>query len=118
VTIGAPITFDTVGPTIGFVSLPDSIIALSAGTYLVNFSVTGVEPNQFSLFDNGAPVAGSTYGSAAGIQQNTGQVIVRLAVGDQLRLENSGSPSAVTLQTLARGTQANVNASIVITRLS
>jgi hypothetical protein len=76
-----------------------------------------VEPNQFSLFLNGAPVAGTVYGSGAGTQQNTGQAIIAIASGDVLTLRNHSSTAAVTLQTLAGGTQTNVNASIIIKKL-
>ena len=63
---------------------------------------------------NGAAIPGSTYGSGSGTQQNDGHVIVTLAAGDVLTLVNSGSGTAVTLQTLAGGTQTNVNASMTI----
>jgi BclA C-terminal domain len=119
VAIGAPVDFDTNGPLSGFTHAPGSagLVAVSSGTYLVDFSVTGVEPSEFALFDNGAPITGSTYGSGAGTQQNDGQVIVALSAGDVLTLVNHSSAAAVTLQTLAGGTQTNVNASITIEQL-
>ena len=40
----------------------------------------GVEPNQFTLFQNGAPVSGSVYGSGAGTQGNNGMVIIILII--------------------------------------
>ena len=80
--------------------------------------MSGVEPSQFALFLNGAPVAGTVYGSGAGTQQNNGQAIIAIAAGDVLTLRNHSSAAAVTLQTLAGGTQTNVNASIVITKLN
>jgi hypothetical protein len=70
------------------------------------------------LFLNGAPLIGTVYGSGAGTQQTTGQAIVPLAAGDVLTLRNHSSAAAVTLQTLAGGTQTNVNASIVIEKLN
>jgi hypothetical protein len=45
-------------------------------------------------------------------------VIVRAAAGDVLTLRNHSSAAAVTLQTLAGGTQFNANASILIEKLS
>jgi hypothetical protein len=119
VAIEAPVTFDTNGPLSGFTHAPGTagLVAVSSGTYLVDFSVTGVEPSEFALFDNGAPITGSTYGSGAGTQQNDGQVIVALSAGDVLTLVNHSSAAAVTLQTLAGGTQTNVNASIAIEQL-
>ncbi|MBP2006741.1 BclA C-terminal domain-containing protein, partial [Halobacillus andaensis] len=94
------------------------ILVTTPGDYEVTFSVSGVEPNQFSLFLNGAPVAGTVYGSGAGTQQNNGQAIIAVSAGDVITLRNHSSSAAVTLQTLAGGTQTNVNASIVIKKLN
>ncbi|MNV78336.1 hypothetical protein D3C71_1718200 [compost metagenome] len=77
-----------------------------------------MEPNQFALFLNGTEAAGTVYGSGAGTQQTNGQAILALSSGDVLTLRNHSSAAAVTLQTLAGGTQANVNASIVLKQLS
>jgi Collagen triple helix repeat (20 copies) len=89
----------------------------SAGIYKVAFSVSSVEPNQFALFVNGALVTGTVYGSGAGTQQSYGQAIITIADGDVITLRNHTSTAAVTLQTLAGGTQTNVNASILIEKL-
>jgi BclA-like protein len=94
------------------------IALVNAGDYKVTFSVSGTEPSQMALFLNGALVAGTVYGSGAGTQQNTGQVIVRVAAGDVLTLRNHTSAAAVGLQTLAGGTQTNANASVAIEKLS
>lgn len=91
---------------------------LNAGTYLVMFTVSAVEPNQFTIYQNGAPVAGATFGSGAGTQMTTGQAIITMAAGDIITLRNHTSTAAVTLQTLAGGTQTNANASMTITRLN
>ncbi len=80
--------------------------------------MAGVEQNQFTLFQNGAAVSGSTYGSGAGTQPNPGAVIITAAAGDVLTLRNHTSSAAVTLQTLAGGTQTNANASIKIEKIS
>jgi hypothetical protein len=116
VAVSSPVTFDSNGPLLGVTHAPGSsaIVVTAAGTYLVDFSTSGVEPSQFALFDNGVAIAGSTYGSGAGTQQNDGQVIVTLSAGDALTLVNYSSAAAVGLQSLAGGTQANVNASILI----
>jgi hypothetical protein len=58
------------------------------------------------------------YGSGAGTQQDNGQVILTLSAGDVLTLVNHSSAAAVTLQTLAGGTQTNVNASLLIEKLA
>ncbi len=90
----------------------------SPGDYKVTYSVSGVEPAQFALFINGAQVPGTVYGSGAGTQQDNGQVIIRIAAADVLTLRNHSSAAAVTLQTLAGGTQINVNASLLIQKLN
>jgi len=93
-------------------------VVTSSGIYAVHYSATTVEPGQFSLFVNGASVPGSIYGSGAGTQQNDGQVILSLLANDVLTLVNHSSASAVILQTLAGGTQTNVNASMFIERIA
>jgi hypothetical protein len=101
------------------------ITITSPGTYLVTFSVSGTEPNQFALFVNGSPVLVNdspvpdavVYGSGAGTQQNNGQAIITLAVNDVLTLQNHSSAAAVGLPSVTGGTQANVNASIVLEKL-
>ncbi|WP_376745196.1 BclA C-terminal domain-containing protein, partial [Bacillus pumilus] len=120
VALEAPVIFDSTGITTpGITHAPGTsqIIVTNPGNYEVTFSVSGVEPNQFTLFVNGAPVTNTVYGSGAGTQQNNGQAILALAAGDTLTLVNHTSAAAVTLQTLAGGTQTNVNASIVIKKL-
>lgn len=61
------------------------IAFIVAGVYKITYSVSGVEPGQFALFLNGAVVAGSTYGSGAGTQQDVGQVLVTIGAGDVSR---------------------------------
>ena len=83
------------------------------------FSVTSFEPNQFAIFVNGAlSSTPSIYGTGAGTQQNTGICILVLSAGDVLTLVNHSSAAAVTLQSLAGGTQPNVCASVLIIRLA
>ena len=120
VAIEGAVLFDSNGPLSGFTHTAGSasITVGSTGTYLVGFSISGTEPNQFSLFDNASPVAGTTYGSGAGTQQDGGQAIVRLAAGDVLTLINHSSAAAIGLASDIGGTQANVNASLVIQELA
>ncbi|MEK5070485.1 BclA C-terminal domain-containing protein [Sporosarcina sp. FSL K6-1508] len=121
VPIEADVLFDSNGlmtPGIVHILGTSQIIVNVSGDYEVTFSVSGVEPNQFALFLNGAPITGTVYGSGAGTQQNNGQAIISIAAGDALTLRNHSSAAAVTLQTLAGGTQTNVNASIVIKMLN
>ncbi len=118
VPVEGVVLFDSNGPLSGFTHTTGSasITVGSTSTYLVNFSVSGTQLSQFSLFINGIPAAGTTYGAGAGTQ-NDGQAIVSLAVGDVLTLVNHSSASAVGLASNVGGTQANVNASLVIEEL-
>lgn len=122
VALESDVSFDTNGSILGLISHPagSSIITLSnAGTYRVDFSVTGTAANQFTLFVNGIANPGTTYGSGAVNQQNTGIAIITVLAGTTLTLRNhTSSGGAVTLQTLAGGTAINVNASMVIERLA
>jgi hypothetical protein len=95
------------------------------GTYRVQFVISGIEANQFALFHNGTAIPGSVYGSGSGTGETgdviiplaAGDVIIPLAAGDVITVRNHTSAGAVTLQTLAGGTQTNVNASLMIERL-
>jgi hypothetical protein len=121
VAIEADVTFGNNGVlTSGITHAPGNagVAFTIAGDYKVTFSVSGVEPGQFALFLNGAMVAGTDYGSGAGTQQNTGQAIITIAANDVLTLRNHSSAAAVGLQTLAGGTQANVNASVLVQKLN
>jgi hypothetical protein len=93
-------------------------VLAGAGDYKLTYSTSGTEPSQFGLFLNGVEVAGSIYASGAGTQQNVGQVIVTVAAGSVLRVRNRSSAAAVGLATPIGGTQASVNASVTIEKLS
>ncbi|WP_291565429.1 DNRLRE domain-containing protein [Clostridium sp. UBA2485] len=121
VALEADIIFSTNGVIVGTIAHTPGTSTITIGTagdYAVWFNAAGVEPNQFAVFQNGAPVAGAIYGSGAGTQPNPGMVIVTAAAGDVLTLRNHTSAAAVTLQTLAGGTQINANASILIQKIS
>jgi hypothetical protein len=121
VAVATAVTFDTNAFLTGGIAHSAGLapITFSApGDYKVTFSISGVGPNQFTLFLNGVPLPGAIYGSGAGTQQNNGQVIVAIAAADVLTLQNYTSAAAVGLQTVAGGTQSNVNASVVIEKLN
>jgi len=122
VAVEADVIFDSNGfLTPGITHAPGNagVAIVTAGTYAIDFVVSGVEPNQFAIFVNGAAVpAGSVYGAGGGTAQNNGQIILTLGAGDVITLRNHSSAAAVTLQTLAGGTQTNVNASLIIEKLA
>jgi BclA C-terminal domain len=120
VPVEGAVTFDSNGVmTAGITHATPSagITLVHAGTYKVTFSVSGTASNQVALFRNGTVVDGSIYGSGAGTQQNTGQVLIVASAGDVLTLENHSSAAALDLASVVGGTQANVNASVAIERL-
>ncbi len=120
VALEAAITFDNDGVrTSGITHEAGSagVTLVNAGIYKVTFSISGTEPSQIALFDNEVAIPGSVYGSGAGTQPSTGQVIVAIAAGHVLTLRNHTSAAAVGLQTLSGGTQTNANASITIEKV-
>jgi hypothetical protein len=121
VALEADILFSNNGIIVGTITHAPgtSIIQIgSAGDYAIWFYAAGVESNQFTVFQNGVPVAGAIYGSGAGTQANPGMVIITAAAADVITIRNHTSSAAVTLQTLAGGTQINANASVLIQKLS
>ncbi|WP_243116996.1 BclA C-terminal domain-containing protein [Natranaerovirga hydrolytica] len=117
----ADITFSNNGVIVGAITHTPGTATITLGTagdYSIVFNVTGVEANQFTLFQNGTAVPGATYGSGAGTQANPGFVTITAAAGDTLTLRNHSSSAAITLQTLAGGTQTNSNASIQIQKIN
>ena len=120
IAVESAIGFNNDGPLTGFThgTGTTQIVATVVGVYRVEFFVSAVEPNQFALFVNGVVVPNSTNGSGAGTQQNIGVVDVALGAGDILELVNHSSAAAITLQTVAGGTQTNVNASIHIQQIA
>jgi hypothetical protein len=120
VAIDAAVLFDAQSDLVNIENKVGSsdIGILENGNYLVGFSITGTEPNQFAIFVNGRVVPGSIYGSGAGTQQNNGQVIVRLEKGDTVTLVNYHSAAAVGLQSLSGGREENVTASVTLLKLN
>ena len=121
IAVEGDIPFSTNGIIVGGIThIPGTttIQLTNAGDYAVWFYVTGLESNQFTLFQNGTPVSGSIYGTGAGTQGNNGMVIIAAAPNDELTIRNHSSAAAVTLQSLAGGTQTNSNASVLILKLS
>ncbi len=94
------------------------ITLVNSGDYLISFSLSATEINQFSLFLNGAPVAGALYGSGSGSQQNSGQVILTATAGDVVTVRNHTSFTGVNLPSNIGGSQTTTNASIMVQQLS
>ncbi|GHO59623.1 hypothetical protein KSB_80980 [Ktedonobacter robiniae] len=94
---------------------PEKIAIASAGLYLIQFSVSGFGPNQFSVFLNGtSEIVGATYVSGDQYQQNTGLALVVLPANSFLTLQNRAD-SQVYLQFPQDGQQPSfVNASLFV----
>ncbi len=121
VTLGNAVTFDSNGLlTAGITHTPGSsfIFVNTPGVYRIEFSVSGNQTNQFSIFLNAVSAPGSRYGSANTMQQNSGFVILNLAAGDVIQLNNTGSGGSTNLMINTGGTLSAVNASIMITKLN
>ena len=116
----AAIVFDTTGSISGISHENGSaeIGIRNSGIYLISYSVSGTEPNQFALFVNGKILEQSVYGSGVGTQQNNGQVIVELGEKDSITLDNVSGDKAVGLASKIGGDKVNVNASITILKLN
>jgi hypothetical protein len=99
---------------ITFTSGGSEIVIAAPGDYVVSFSVSGAEPNQFALFINDVIVPGTTFSSGSGGQKNTGQAILNIGANNSLTLRNQGTPV-----TLAQSDPpASVNASVIIQKLN
>ncbi len=114
--------FDAIGPANG-VSVAagtGNITIANAGTYKIEFSVSGTEPNQFAIFVNGVAQTNAIYGSGAGTQQNTGFVIVTVPASAVITLVNHTSTgnTAITLAPNVGGTENQVMASVTINQLA
>jgi hypothetical protein len=109
----------TVGIAHSTTTSPEKIAIASAGLYLIQFSISGIGPNQFSVFLNGtSEIVGATYVSGDQYQQNTGLVLVVLPANSFLTLQNRAD-SQVYLQFPQDGQQpAFVNASLFVQKFS
>ena len=120
VTLGNPVTFDTNGPLSSGIThnAGSSFIFVNvAGLYRIDFTGSASTTSQFSVYVNGVSAAGSRYGAASASSQNAGMVLVNLAAGDVIQLNNTGSSGSLNLNVNTGGTLPAVNASIMITKL-
>jgi len=94
------------------------IVIESAGIYVIWYTVTGADANQFTLYRNESPVPGSTYGTGTGQSGYTGMVIIKAEEGDQITLRNHTSTGGdITLDNTAGGTETGVSASVLILKI-
>ncbi|MGZ4033435.1 MAG: BclA C-terminal domain-containing protein [Bacteroidia bacterium] len=120
VTLGNAVTFDANGlmsPNITHSAGSSFIFINVSGVYKFEFSASGVQTNQFSIYQNGVSATGSRYGSATANTQNEGFVILNVTAGDVIQLNNTGSSGSINLSGNTGGTLPSVNASILITKL-
>ena len=121
VPIEGAVTFNSSGlVTSGFNNVANStnLTISTTGQYSAWFSVSGAEVNQFTLFQNGVAIPGSTYGSGSTNQQNNGMASFTATSGDIITLVNHTSATTVTLFTPIGGIQPTTNASLLILQTS
>jgi hypothetical protein len=83
------------------------------------YSVSATAVAQMALFLNGTDlVPGTTYGSGAGTQQDTGLAIINVAAGDVLTLRNHSTTAAVGLAASIGGPLPTTNASVELEKLN
>lgn len=98
---------------------PSRIVFNQGGVYRVSYSVSTVEPSQFSFWRSGiVSIPGSRYGSGASNQQNNGEFIFTATPGSSYTLKNDLSAGTVNVQLNAGGSASSVSASILIVKLS
>jgi hypothetical protein len=115
------ITFDTNGiMTSIFIHVPGTsgLTVLADGMFQIFFNVLTLGPNQFAITVNGLPNAGTVFAVGSGMSQNNGQTILALSAGDVLTLRNHSSTTTATLPNMLAGSQLNVNASLLITKIA
>ncbi len=96
----------------------------TAGFYDVKFAVVAQNPNQVTLYLNGSPVAGGTYGIDTGNTTNYGHVLVTIPANGVLTLRNyltAQTAGNITLKEDPGGNPAvpptAINASILIEKI-
>ena len=121
VPVGGSVTFDTNGPIVGDITHAPGTATVTIGNtgyYLITYSVTGIENNQFAIFVNETPLPETLYGTRAGTQQNNGQAIVFLNAGNVITVRNHSSDLPIFLSIEDGGNETNVNASLILQRLT
>jgi hypothetical protein len=124
VALGGDVDFPQDGPSSGATigrTGPDSFQLADIGIYQVLFQVSVSEPGQLVLtLDSGGGAVELDYtvvGRSTGTSQITGMALVETTVINSiLTVRNAGSSSALTITSLAGGTDP-VSAHLVITRL-
>ena len=121
IPLEAAVPFSTNGLIVGGIAhTPGStdIIINETGVYEITFTVQADRVNQFAIFLGGSLVPGTIYSVGAANIQNTGKVLVSITAPATVSIRNHTSFSPVSLQTEIGGTQDQVNAAVLIRRLS
>jgi len=88
------------------------------GIYLVLWSVTADQTNQFALVLDSTVITDSSFGMPAGSSQNNGITVLHTKVGQRVGLRNNtSSTETVTLNNSAGGSMTNVCASMFILKI-
>lgn len=111
---GEAVTFSANGllsSGVSHVAGSDKISFDVAGVYLVEFYVKSGRCEEYTLYQNGAPVTGSTYSSGSG-NITTGSVIISVQRGDAITLVNTDNNDDNI-----DGDGETVNAAVTVQRL-
>jgi hypothetical protein len=116
IAVGGTVPTTTVAANAGFIpDLAGGFIAVTAGTYKVDYAVAHNEPGAFAITVNGVVAPNSQFGCATGTTIINGDAILTLAAGDLVRLINS--PNSATAMTLSPVVLNTVVASLTAVRL-
>jgi hypothetical protein len=94
------------------------ILISETGVYEITFMVQADRVNQFAVFLDDSLVPGTIYSVGAANIQNTGRVLLSVTAPALITIRNHTSFSPVTLETEIGGTQDQVNAAVLIRRIS
>ncbi|GCE04805.1 BclA C-terminal domain-containing protein [Dictyobacter aurantiacus] len=86
-----------------------AITVATAGTYLVTYSVTSLQPSQFAIFVNGSVAPETIHEIGNSLSQNTQSALITVPAGATITLRNHSSlAGTIELYTGIGGTQRGV----------
>lgn len=119
VSSGANIKFTDESSSGSFLlSMGGIINILVSGVFSLTYKLNTSSPNQFAAYLNGVLVPGSLYGVSTPDSRNIGQVIFAATAGSIVTIRNVSIGAPVFLRDNVGGTQTNIVASVVITKIA
>jgi len=122
IPISSNVTFEFNNALAQAEHLPNAsdLVIKKSGIYLLLNILNVNDPSQWSVFINGIPNAVTTTGLNSGASQTTRTCIVALNCGDVITVRNHVSPkeSTLTVNAGGDGTNASVNAHVIVVRIA